>query len=37
MLVRSSDSVNYFPDNKPGHFRVKLHRPLILEGLWFME
>ena len=34
ILVRSSDSVNYFPDNKPGHFRVKLQRPLIFEGLW---
>ena len=34
LCVRSTDSILYYPKNNPGHFRVKLPRPLILEGSW---
>lgn len=32
--MSSSDSLDYFPDNKGTHFRVKLSESLILKGTW---
>jgi hypothetical protein len=32
--VSSEDSSIYFPDNKAGHFRVKLEKRLELAGCW---
>ena len=36
VCANSADSKTYFPDNTVGHFRVKLQRPLLLEGNWVM-
>ena len=32
--ISSKDSKDYFPNNKVAHFRVKLGRPLNLQGSW---
>lgn len=34
IFVRSSDSVSYYPDNKPYDFRVHLDNSLDLHGYW---
>ena len=34
ITLSSKDSTNYFPGNNAGHFRVKLHERLKLQGLW---
>jgi hypothetical protein len=32
LFVHSEDSIEYFSDNKPGSFRVKLKNPIYLDG-----
>ena len=34
IVLRSTDCENYFKDNKTYNFRVKLNKPLILDGIW---
>ena len=34
ITLRSTDSVKYYPDNKPESFRVHLNEPLQLKGKW---
>jgi hypothetical protein len=36
IIVSNSDSSNYYTDNKANHFRVKLSKPLNLEGDWYV-
>ena len=34
ITLKNSDSVRFFPANKPSHFRVKLHERLKVGGHW---
>lgn len=34
LILRSDQSMNYYPDNKPCHFKVKLQQNLELSGKW---
>lgn len=34
LYLKSDESNNYFPENKPWHFKVHLKSPLTLEGKW---
>jgi hypothetical protein len=36
IFLRSNDSLNYFPDNKPHDFRIHLENPIDLHGYWKM-
>ncbi len=36
ITVRSDQSLKYWPDNKPSHFRIHLKSPLKIEGLWLV-
>ena len=33
-VVKSSDSTDFYPTNTAASFKIKLYRPLILEGSW---
>ena len=37
VFLKSSDSVRYFPDNKPYNFRVHLENNIDLRGYWKIE
>jgi hypothetical protein len=36
IIVSNSDSKSYYADNEANHFRVKLSKPLNLEGDWYV-
>jgi hypothetical protein len=36
IVVANSDSPTYFSDNKATRFRVKLSKPLVLDGDWYV-
>lgn len=36
LFVSNLDSISYFPGNSPGHFKVKLEKPLTLDSHWYI-